>query len=129
MTVLRTSACVIALNAMVAAPSMTAQAADTTLTLACKGTESSDASKRSEVLNVGVIIDLEKKTVVGLSDSPLIIDTVTETAITFGRHEGTWYMDGSLDRVTGQLFALLTRVITKVTLTYDLKCKAAQRMY
>jgi hypothetical protein len=37
-TVLRTSACIIALNAMMAALSTTAQAADETLTLACQGT-------------------------------------------------------------------------------------------
>jgi hypothetical protein len=51
----------------------TAQAADTTLTLACKGTETLGvgARKSSEVVNIGIIVDLQKKTVTGLSDDLL----------------------------------------------------------
>jgi len=66
---------------------VTAQAADTTLTLACKGTETRETSqggarKSSEVINIGIIVDLQKKTVVGLEPTvPLTIDSVAETAM------------------------------------------------
>jgi hypothetical protein len=56
-------ACIIALTAMVAGP--TAQASGTTLTLACQGTLISQwgkAPKSSEVVNIGIIVDLQKKT-------------------------------------------------------------------
>jgi hypothetical protein len=69
---LRRCSCVIGLAVMlVGLP--TAQAADTTLMLACKGTETSGvgARKSSEVVNIGIIVDLQKKTVTGLSDDPL----------------------------------------------------------
>jgi hypothetical protein len=47
----------VALAAMVAALSMTAQAADSTLTLACKGTQivHGNAGRASEPINIGVI--------------------------------------------------------------------------
>jgi uncharacterized protein YabE (DUF348 family) len=73
---LRTCSCVMVLTAMVAGP--TAQAADTTLTLACKGKEISSvgARKSSEVINIGIIVDLQKKTVVGLEPTvPFTIET------------------------------------------------------
>jgi hypothetical protein len=71
---------------MVTALPMTVRAADSILTLACQGTETSEwasARKSSEVINIGIIVDLQKKTVIGLSDSPLTIDDLTETKISF----------------------------------------------
>jgi hypothetical protein len=50
---------VIALIAMVTCLSVTAQAADTTLTLACKGTETRGGGTRksSEAIDIGIIVD------------------------------------------------------------------------
>jgi hypothetical protein len=126
---------------MVAAVSMTAQAAETTLTLACKGTETSElgsARKSSEVINIGIVVDLQKKTVTGLSDfPPLTIDSLTETMISFSGIQGSWdnksivwNMSGTLDRITGSLVAGSNRwEDPKVMLSYDLKCRPAQRMF
>lgn len=131
---------IIALTAMVAGPSITAQAADTTLTLACQGTETSQwgsGPKSSEKVNIGIIVDLQKKTVTGLSDNPLTIETVTDTMISFSGQEGSWdkkglawNMYGTLDRITGSLGASSSRYeAPKNELSYDLKCKPAQRMF
>ena len=115
---------VIALIAMVTCGLLRAQAADTTLTLACKGTETSKGGARtsSEVINIGIIVDFQKKTVVGLSDNALTIVGSTETTISFVG--GT--MKGTLDRVTGTLDATLIRSDLR---SWNLKCRPAQRMF
>jgi hypothetical protein len=49
---------------------VTVQAADTTLTLACKGTETDKVgagSSSSEQISIGIIVDFQKKAVLGLS--------------------------------------------------------------
>jgi hypothetical protein len=69
MTVLRSSSCVIALNAMVAAVSMTAQAADDTLTLACQGTATDitqPVDGKPEPISMGIIVNLTKGIVAGI---------------------------------------------------------------
>ncbi len=137
---LRRCSCVIALAVMlVGLP--TAQAADTTLTLACQGTETSQwgsGPKSSERVNIGIIVDLQKRTVTGLSDSySLTIETVTDTMISFSGQEGSWdkkglawSMYGTLDRITGSLVASSSRYeAPKNELSYDLKCRPAQRMF
>jgi hypothetical protein len=124
---------VIALIAMVACLSVTANAADTTLTLACKGTETrkswDGARKSSEVINIGLIVDFQKKTIIGLSDSLLTIVGVTETTISFEGAEAYWNMNGTLDRVTGSLVAASGRSNPNLTLSYDLQCRPTQRMF
>jgi hypothetical protein len=65
--------------------SMPAQAAEPTgtLTLACKGTETSrgGAGTASDQINIGVIVDFQKKAVLGLSgDSESVpITSISET--------------------------------------------------
>jgi hypothetical protein len=112
----------IALTAMVAAVSMTAQAADTTVTLACKGTQTSGGGARtsSEVINIGIIVDFQKKTVVGLEPTvPLTIVGLTETEISFHGSETDWQMSGTLDRVTGSLVATSVRSNPNVKLSFE----------
>ena len=64
---------IIALTAMVAAPSMTAQAADTTLTLACQGTVTvyeyprGAADAKPEPYSTGITVNLTAHTVYGVS--------------------------------------------------------------
>jgi hypothetical protein len=134
MTVLRTSTCVIALNAMVAAVSMTAQAANETLTLACKGKEYHSITGKGDQINIGVILDFQKKIVTGLSDAGLLtITDVTETTISFSRFEVGWNVNGTLDRVTGALVAASIKSDpngkTILTLSYELQCRPTQRMF
>src|SRR5262249_40338227 len=118
----------------------TAQAADTTLTLACKGTETSkigSARKSSEVINIGIIVDLQKKTVTGLTDYPLTIESLTETTISFHGILAGWDNKsieastyGPLDRITGSLVAASGRhEPPTIELSYDLKCRPTQRMF
>jgi hypothetical protein len=111
----------------------TAQAAEPTgtLTLACKGTETHKGSAgiSSDQINIGVMVDFQKKIVTGLSDSVLTIDGLTETTISFSGGEANWNMGGTLDRVTGSLLAASTRSNPRLTLTYDLQCRSTQRMF
>jgi hypothetical protein len=114
-----------------------AQAAEPTgtLTLACKGTETRRHEDGSAVdqINIGIVLDFQKKTVVGLSDSLLRITSLTETTVSFDGAEPSWNMNGTLDRVTGSLVAASTKSdYTKkivLTLTYDLQCRPTQRMF
>ena len=134
---LRRCSCVIVLAVMlVGLP--TAQAADTTLTLACKGTETSGsgARKSSEVINIGIIVDLQKGTVTGLEPTaPLTIDDLTETMISFSGSsywdkKVAWKMSGTLDRITGSLVAVSNRYQDpKNMLSFDLQCRPTQRMF
>jgi hypothetical protein len=88
--VLRTSSCVIALIAIVTCSPLTVQAADTTLTLACKGTTTDkmkEGSAKKEPLSIGVIVNLTKRTVQGLllpTLERLPITDVTDLTIDFG---------------------------------------------
>jgi hypothetical protein len=88
-------ACIIALTAMVASP--TAQAADTTLMLACQGTKTNTLFEtgapirkgQPNPISMGIIVNLTDRTVTGLEDHPpLTIRSVNETTIAFG-----WFRD------------------------------------
>jgi hypothetical protein len=129
---LRTWSCVIAVVATVTCSSVPAQAADSILTLACKGTETSKGGARtsSEVINIGIIVDFQKKTVVGLEPTvPLTIDGLTETTISFTGTGANWGMSGTLDRVTGSLVASSIRSNPNLMISHDLKCRPAQRIF
>jgi hypothetical protein len=117
------------LAAMVAR--LTVQAADTTLALACKGNETSGGPRKSsEVINIGIIVDLQKKTIAGLEPTvPLTIYDITETTISFAGGGSEWHMGGTLDRVTGSLVAFSTRKNPNFELSWDLQCTPTQRMF
>jgi hypothetical protein len=73
---------------MVAAVSMTAQAADETLTLACQSTTTAGTEDKPEPISMGIIVNFTKKTVHGFGDpifgEQLIkITGMTETAVYF----------------------------------------------
>jgi len=63
----------------------TVQAAESEkLMLACKGTSAvKGLNTHSEQINIGVLVDLQKKKVIGLSNSPVAITNVNETIISF----------------------------------------------
>jgi hypothetical protein len=67
--------------------SMTVQAADTTLMLACKGTKTFRMEggnyplERTEPISMGVIVNLTARTVTGLEERPLTIRSANETTI------------------------------------------------
>jgi hypothetical protein len=115
--VLRTFSCVI-VNAMMAAVSMTTQAADTTLTLACQGTVTTKVflgkfvDNEPEPISMGLIVNFTKRTVQGtgrwgpwLFDDQLPITELTEHHRLRGFqqiswHESQWY-HGPRDRRCG----------------------------
>jgi hypothetical protein len=109
-----------------------------TLTLACKRTETDrgGAGTSSDEINIGVIVDFQKKTVLGLSgDSESVpITSISETTISFAAKETGWVMTGTLDRVTGALVASSIKSDpstrkTILSVSLDLQCKPTQRMF
>jgi hypothetical protein len=146
MTVLRTSACVIALNAMLAGLS-TAHAADETLTLSCEGTktetwEYGGGSEERRAISLSIIINFAARTVTGFKErvvEELTIDDASETTISFSGSTSTamlsYNMRGTIDRVTGTVQAVLTSSpeeghgLKPWSNSYALKCRPAQRMF
>jgi hypothetical protein len=117
----------------------TAQAAEPeTLTMACKGTETDKggAGSSSEQINIGIIVDFQKKAVLGLSgdSEPVPITSISETTISFAANATGWVMTGTLDRVTGALVLSSIKLNpstreTILTVSLDLKCRPTQRMF
>jgi len=138
---LRRSLCTIALPVvLVALP--TAQAADTTLTLACQGTttETSKENAKPEPHSMRIIVNFTARTVTGFTypgaDFPVKVTAWDDLHIMFAgsSNNGSWRIDGSIDRVTGDTAVtsawqnLTTREVTSST-EYTLKCRPAQRMF
>jgi hypothetical protein len=121
----------------------TAQAADTTLTLACQGTTTAGTEDKPEPISMGIIVNFTKKTVHGFGDpffgEQLIkITGITETAVYFSADDkllnSSRSVMGAIDRVTGDVWADFTSTDNKTgkTITstsYALKCRPAQRMF
>jgi hypothetical protein len=100
-----------------------------TLTLTCTGTETDQGreASSSEQINKRIIMDFQKKSVTGLSDSPLAISNVEETTISFSGAGTGWVMNGGMDRVTGWLYAVSTMSDpttreTILSVSYNLNC-------
>jgi hypothetical protein len=125
--------------ALLVITSMTAQAAEpATLTLACKGTviDATQDDAKPEPLSMGIIINFAPGVVHGFG-FPVKITAVNEVTVSFGSradNDSNWSITGSIDRVTGDVWAM--RIVTNektgktVTATnYSLKCRPAQRMF
>jgi len=132
---------------MVAALSMTAQAADETLTLACQGTTTDKMKDAKDAkpapISMGIIVNFTKNTVQGfgipgVSDYPVKIRGMNDARIVFdASHDNgtsTASITGSIDRVTGDVEAtdMLQNPKTGGVMSsksYALKCRPAQRMF
>jgi hypothetical protein len=104
-----------------------------------------DQEGQPEPISIGVIVNLTKRTVTGLDDKPplteppLQIRSVNETAITFGMYwsseDGQTIKDasGKLDRLTGDMEVTRTftqdAYISTSAWNYSLKCRPTQRMF
>jgi len=118
----------------------TAQAADTTLTLACQGTTTA-GTEEPEPVSMGIIVNFTKRTVQGFNDPsivdyPVRITAWNDVTVDFGSEvlNSTWSTSGSIDRVTGDVEATLIVTDPKTSKTisstvYALKCRPAQRMF
>ena len=121
-------ACSVAVNAQ-------AQPA-TTITLACKGTETTGDSKPDPV-SMGVIVNLTAGTVRGFVDYPVTITESNNGMIAFsGQQKDSSSFsrtDGTIDRVTGdaQAGVMMWGAAGKLiyATNYTLQCKPAQRMF
>ena len=137
---LRLCSCVIALAVMfVGLP--TAQAADTTLTLACQGIAETKFGAKDqpsrEPISFGLVLNLTAKTAEGfpVEDLPVKIDA-NQATIQFGGAEnwGTEHVRkfwGTIDRVTGETRATfeMGSSTDPATVNFSLKCRPAQRMF
>ena len=110
----------------------TAQAVEPTgtLTMACTGTETYQGGEgnTSEQINISIVVDFQKKSVMGFSDGRLAISRVDETTITLSGAAPGWAMNGGIDRGTGWLYAVSTKSDpstrqTILSVSYDLQCK------
>ena len=142
---LRTCSRVIVLTAMVTCLSMTAQAADTTLTLVCKGTASMKTSTGDSgdtgPVSMGLVVDLTTRTVHGFREQfteievQLNITEVKEAILVLrgqlsGEMRSIMDLSGFMDRMTGDMTVTATqRPPVVFTKTYSLKCTPAQRMF
>jgi hypothetical protein len=134
---LRLCSCIIGLAVMLLGLP-TAQAADTTLTLACKGTVQRNAMK-SEPVSMGIIVNFTARTITGftLEKLPLTMLNFNDTTVQFSGSDSisNLIIDGIIDRMTGDLEATIRQPsITETTATttierYSLKCTPAQRMF
>src|SRR2546429_103422 len=85
----------------------TAQAADTTLTLACQGTVTVTPSvddAKPVPISESIILNFTTHTVRGFG-YPTEITSTNDTTITFGGSDRStgWSVDGSIDRITGEV--------------------------
>jgi hypothetical protein len=140
---LRTCSRIIALTAMLVALA-TAQAADTILTLACRGTTTSGLEDaKPEPVSMGIIVNFTNRTVQGfgfpgLLDYPVKITAWNDVTIAFNGSDSslgsTSSIVGSIDRVTGDVEATSSLANKKTgrfepTMSYALKCRPTQRMF
>jgi hypothetical protein len=132
---LRTCSRIIALTAMVAAPSMTAQAADAVLTLSCDGTVTrlTDDDKTERIANWGLLVNLPEHTVSGFSHVARI-NMIGEVYVDFSGQSGNWSIHGSIDRITGRVSATTRSEDSKTGRSIDqrqwnLICKPAKRLF
>jgi hypothetical protein len=141
---------VIMLIAMVTCLSMTAEAADETLPLACQGTVTEtmmEQEKKPEPISMGIIVNFTNSTVLGFGnpdpneDFPIKITGVNEVTISFQgkrldnpKAATDRRIEGTIDRVTGDVNATdaLTNLKTSriaYSTRYALKCRPMQRMF
>jgi hypothetical protein len=129
--------CIIALAAIIASP--TAQAADTTLMLACKGTANMSNFGDTGPVSMGLVVNLTTHTVHGFrdqfdkdgSEAQLKIAEVKEAILVLRGQMGSMIdLSGFMDRLTGDMTVMATqRPPVVFTKTYSLKCTPAQRMF
>lgn len=128
--------------AIIAGTLLSARAEPATLTLACKGATTSYQTREPEPISLGLIVDLTNKTIKGFPfPGDIEIIQVTEVHILFHKTSGTLVVDGSIDRVTGdveghsaQYKSLTSTEMLKSDnvmggFTFALKCKPTQRMF
>ena len=135
---------------MVTFLSMTAEAADETLPLACQGTVTEtvmEEEKKPEPISMGILVNFTNSTVQGFGnpdpneDFPIKITGLSEVIISFqgkrpdnSKAATDRRIEGTIDRVTGDVNATDTLTNLKASkiaysTRYALKCRPTQRMF
>jgi hypothetical protein len=111
------------------------------LMLSCTGTLSDSLLNKVDRVRIGVLVNSQTMQVAGLGYGwDANIDKVNETVVAFHRYSGndqrrTWVLvDGTIDRITGSLMAnvLVSSMqdhSTIISVSFDLLCKPAQRLF
>jgi hypothetical protein len=127
----------------------TAQATETILTLTCTGTSAQvDLQQlkanphnwkpitKPEPISGGLTVDFTTGEVAFAGLAPIRVIRVNDAVIEFGgqKRQGVgWFLTGTIDRVTGDVTVLLTKLIEGVpqreTQSYALNCERAQRKF
>jgi hypothetical protein len=122
----------------------TAQAQQTTLTLACKGTTTAPmmSDDKPQPVSMGIIVNFSARTVQGFVspglEFPVKITAANDVTIEFSGYQqlpsSLHSILGSIDRVTGDVEAtsLITDPKTSKSIsqtTYTLQCRPTQRMF
>jgi hypothetical protein len=132
----------IALTAMVTCGLVTAQAADTVLTLACQGTVTvtSKENAKPEPHSMGIIVNFTARTVTGFTFPGAELVTVyawDDLHILFAgssENGSRRTVNGSINRMTGDTTVISawqnpTTGEVSFSAEYALKCRPAQRMF
>ncbi len=107
------------------------------LTLSCSGTTTSLIgvdNKPEPVANMGLEVNLTERTVTGFV-VPARIGKIDTTSVEFTGKNGNWSVSGSMDRITGSVWAITLalhptkpeKVITNDS--WDLLCKPVRRLF
>src|SRR5262249_36604282 len=97
-------------------------------TLSCDGSLSSGA-KQEPINKMALIVNVDVRTVTGISGIVAPIDRINENWVIFkGNTSDGWYIEGSIDRVTGNVRANKTLIDSKTNqisllVSYDLVCQ------
>jgi hypothetical protein len=133
---------------VVTALSMPAQAQQDVLTLACKGTSTTEDEKPTPV-SKGLIVNFTTRTIqgfvspglLGLGDYPVNIDWFNDAIVEFSGSKkvpdtkSTYILHGKIDRVTGDVEPSELSVYESetppknISTKYSLNCRPAQRMF
>src|SRR5262245_41885161 len=97
-------------------------------TLSCDGAVISGA-KREPITKMGLTVNVDVRTVTGFSGIVVPIDRINENWVIFkGNTSDGWYIEGSIDRITGNVRANKTLIDSKTNqisllVSYDLVCQ------
>lgn len=112
----------------------------TSLMLSCTGMLNDGLLSKVDQVRIGVILNFQTMQVVGLGYGwEANIDKVNETLVAFHRYSSNELrnmvlVDGTIDRITGSLMANVVVTArqdssTLISVSYDLLCKPAQRLF
>jgi hypothetical protein len=97
----------------------------TELALSCRGTLTTRDTHNSEsIINMGIIVNLAEKTILGFGELIAKIYTIDAGHISFEAHQGPHSIIGDFDRITGYIHA--TQKNSSTASMWQLYCNSRQ---